>query len=98
VDASSSQSRADVLGIVMSAVLLLTGLQWLSLKARPVEAVAQDGVALAWVDPKARLPEAAAKEMEWCARGAGQGGAGAAGARSRRRRAARGRGAAASGT
>jgi hypothetical protein len=32
VDASSSQSRADVLGIVLSAVLLLTGLQWLSLK------------------------------------------------------------------
>lgn len=34
VDASSSQSRTDVLGIVMSAVLLLTGLQWLSLKPR----------------------------------------------------------------
>jgi hypothetical protein len=34
VDASSSQSRIDVLGILMSAVLLLTGLQWLSLKAR----------------------------------------------------------------
>jgi uncharacterized membrane protein len=39
VDASSSQSRADVLGIFLSAVLLLTGLQWLSLKAKPVEAV-----------------------------------------------------------
>lgn len=65
VDASSSQSRADVLGIVMSAVLLLTGLQWLSLKARPVEAVAQDGVPLEYVDDKARLPEAAVKEMQW---------------------------------
>ncbi len=39
VDASSSQSRADVLGIIISAVLLLTGLQWLSLKPRQQEAV-----------------------------------------------------------
>ena len=35
VDASSSQSRADVVVILLSAVLTLTGLQWLSL--RPVE-------------------------------------------------------------
>eukprot|EP00967_Tisochrysis_lutea_P038010 scaffold45589_cov22-Tisochrysis_lutea.AAC.2 len=34
VDASSSQSRTDVIGIGLSAVLLLTGLQWLSLKPR----------------------------------------------------------------
>ncbi len=34
VDASSSQSRTDVLGIGMSAVLILTGLQWLSLKPK----------------------------------------------------------------
>jgi hypothetical protein len=39
VDASSSQSRTDVLGIIMSAVLLLTGLQWLSLKPRTIPAV-----------------------------------------------------------
>ncbi|KIY99022.1 hypothetical protein MNEG_8940 [Monoraphidium neglectum] len=65
VDASSSQSRADVLGIVMSAVLLLTGLQWLSLKARPVEAIAQDGTKVAFLDAKAKLPEAAAKEIQW---------------------------------
>jgi hypothetical protein len=69
VDASSSQSRADVLGIVMSAVLLLTGLQWLSLKARPVEAIAQDGTKVAFLDAKAKLPEAAAKEIQWWARG-----------------------------
>jgi hypothetical protein len=65
VDASSSQSRTDVLGIAMSAVLLLTGLQWLSLKARPVEAVAQEAVAVSYVDTKAKLPEAAVKEIEW---------------------------------
>lgn len=46
-------------------MLLLTGLQWLSLKARPVEAVLQDGAPVAWVDPKARVPAAAAKEIEW---------------------------------
>lgn len=39
VDASSSQSRADVLGILLSAVLLLTGLQWLALKPKIVDAV-----------------------------------------------------------
>jgi hypothetical protein len=39
VDASSSQSRIDVLGIFMSAVLLLTGLQWLSLKPREMQPV-----------------------------------------------------------
>ncbi|KAI8475323.1 MAG: CGLD23 protein required for cyt b6 assembly [Monoraphidium minutum] len=65
VDASSSQSRADVLGIAMSAVLLLTGLQWLSLKPRPVEAAPQVGEAAAYLDPKAKLPEAAAREMQW---------------------------------
>jgi hypothetical protein len=39
VDAGSSQSRADVLGILLSAVLLLTGLQWLALKPKPIDAV-----------------------------------------------------------
>jgi hypothetical protein len=39
LDASSSLSRADVLGIIMSAVLLLTGLQWLSLKPRVIQPV-----------------------------------------------------------
>ena len=39
VDASSSQSRTDVLAIMMSAILLLTGLQWLSLKPKATVAV-----------------------------------------------------------
>ena len=45
VDASSGQSRTDVLAIFMSAILLLTGLQWLSLKPRemkPVRCTAMD--------------------------------------------------------
>lgn len=41
VDASSSQSRADVLGILLSAVLLLTGLQWIALKPKVVDAVSK---------------------------------------------------------
>ena len=39
VDASSSQSRADVVIIGLSAVLVLTGLQWLSLRPKPLVAV-----------------------------------------------------------
>lgn len=39
VDASSSQSRADVLVIVMSAALMLTGLSWLSIKPKPLTPV-----------------------------------------------------------
>jgi hypothetical protein len=65
VDASSSQSRADVLGIVLSAVLLLTGLQWASLKAKPLAAVALDGTEVMFTEPDAKLPSAAAKEMAW---------------------------------
>lgn len=65
VDASSSQSRADVLGIVLSAVLLLTGLQWLALQPRKMEAVEQNGTDVDWVDPEARLPPAAAQELQW---------------------------------
>ena len=34
VDASSSQSRTDVLVILLSAVLLLTGLQWLAVRPK----------------------------------------------------------------
>ena len=42
VDASSAQSRADVLAIGLSAVVLLIGLQWISLTPRtPVQASAQ---------------------------------------------------------
>jgi hypothetical protein len=66
VDASSAQSRADVLGIVMSAVLLLTGLQWLSLKPRVPLAIQQDGITVDFVDPKAKLPAEAADELRWC--------------------------------
>ncbi|MEW5310933.1 MAG: hypothetical protein WDW38_002686 [Sanguina aurantia] len=57
VDASSSQSRADVLGIVMSAVLLLTGLQWIAIKAKAlVTVVLFKGVIQPGVKPTSALP------------------------------------------
>ncbi|KAJ9526942.1 hypothetical protein QJQ45_025343 [Haematococcus lacustris] len=65
VDASSSQSRADVLAIIMSAVLLLTGLQWLSLKPKVVPSVTLEGDEVNWVDREVRLPAAAVEELQW---------------------------------
>eukprot|EP00775_Hariotina_reticulata_P011129 gene11129-11283_t len=65
VDASSSQSRADVLGILLSAVLLLTGLQWLALKPKSVEAVALDGVQVSYTNPHVKIPKAAVQELQW---------------------------------
>ncbi|GLC40788.1 hypothetical protein PLESTB_000022600 [Pleodorina starrii] len=65
VDASSSQSRADVLGIVLSAVLLLTGLQWLSLKPRQIAAVDLDGTTVNYVDPGLKPNAALLREFEW---------------------------------
>lgn len=63
VDASSSQSRTDVLVIIMSAALLLTGLSWLSLKPKPVTSVDLEGSEVSYVDPT--LPAAAAEEVRW---------------------------------
>lgn len=71
VDASSGQSRADVVLIFMAAVLVLTGLQWLSLKQRDALAVEPDGPASAFYD--ASLQPAARAELEWCAESVGTG-------------------------
>ncbi|KAF5838919.1 hypothetical protein DUNSADRAFT_2010, partial [Dunaliella salina] len=65
VDASSSQSRTDVIGIFLSAVLLLTGLQWLSLKPRTQLPVPLDGEQVLWQDPGTSMPPAAAEELRW---------------------------------
>ncbi len=64
VTASSSQSRADVLVIVLSAVLLLTGLQWLSLKPRPPKQVELEGREAAYLDSS--LPASVVEELRWC--------------------------------
>ena len=65
------QSRADVLAIVMSAVLLLTGFSWLSLKPKAREAVELEGEAADFVDPS--MPPGLRDEVAWAweaARGA----------------------------
>ena len=66
VDAGSSQSRVDVLVIFMSAVLVLTGLQWLSLKARTPRQEALIGDEIEpWLDPEVKLPPGASEELKW---------------------------------
>ena len=66
-DASSGQSRADVLCLGMAGTLVLTGLQWLALKPKPPARVALEGVAVpgsgGFVDPS--LPERAREELRW---------------------------------
>ncbi|KAA6419886.1 MAG: cofactor assembly of complex C [Trebouxia sp. A1-2] len=59
VDASSSQSRADVLVILLSAVLLLTGLQWLALRPK----VDLHGDQLEYI--KSGLSSKAEQELQW---------------------------------
>ncbi len=65
VDAGSAQSRADVALIGMSAVLALTGLQWLALAPKEAEVVLPGGQQLDWTAPG--LPPPAADELRWCA-------------------------------
>lgn len=63
-DAGSSQSRADVIGIVLSASCVLTGLQWSSIKARTYPKVDQGGVVVSFVDESVGLE--ASQEIRWC--------------------------------
>lgn len=62
-DASSAQSRADVVLIGSCAVLGLTGLQWLALAPKQVQAVPPGGTTLEWVLPQ--LPPPAEAELRW---------------------------------
>jgi hypothetical protein len=65
-DASSAQSRADVLCLGMAGTLVLTGLQWLAVKQKPPTKVILDGVSLpgkGWVDTT--LPSNKTKELTW---------------------------------
>lgn len=63
VSAGSAQSRADVAVIVMSAVLVLTGLQWITLKPKDPTQVELEGEEVAYVAPG--LPKALVAEMQW---------------------------------
>ena len=64
-DASSSQSRADVLCLAMTACLVLTGLTWVALKPKPPTTVVLRGdVDVAFVDGDA-VDDAASEELRW---------------------------------
>lgn len=63
VSAGSAQSRADVLVIVMSAVLVLTGLQWLSLRPKEPQRVELEGEPAAFYAPG--LPRPLLAELQW---------------------------------
>jgi len=63
VDATSSQSRADVLVILLSAVLLLTGLQWLALRPKVKPSVELHGDQLEYM--KSGLSSKAEQELQW---------------------------------
>ncbi|CAL5219167.1 g950 [Coccomyxa viridis] len=63
VDASSAQSRADVLAIGLSAVTLLIGLQWISLTPRKPVQVEPAGSTASFISTA--LPQAAQAELRW---------------------------------
>lgn len=63
VDASSSQSRADVLVILLSAVLLLTGLQWLALRPKVKPSVELHGDQLDYIE--SGLSSKTEQELQW---------------------------------
>lgn len=62
-DASSSQSRTDVICLALATCLVLTGLQWASLKARDPKSVELFGDVVNYLDPS--LPPSAAQEAKW---------------------------------
>ncbi|GBG69227.1 hypothetical protein CBR_g3926 [Chara braunii] len=62
-DASSGQSRADVLSLALSATLLLTGLMWKSVQPKPPVTVRLQGVECLRMNPV--LPARAYEELSW---------------------------------
>ena len=60
---TSSQSRADALGVIISAVLILSGLLWQRVQPRTPEAVDLIGETVFELDE--RLTEAAKTELAW---------------------------------
>jgi len=70
LDAGSSQSRADLAIIVISAVLVLTGLSWISLKPKIAQDVQLLGTPVDYVQPD--MPAPLTKELLWAWEGAQQ--------------------------
>lgn len=62
-DLTNSQSRSDALGVILSALLILTGLLWRRVQPRLPEAVELIGDQGFELDPM--LPEAAKVELAW---------------------------------
>eukprot|EP01018_Ginkgo_biloba_P002755 Gb_38027 [translate_table: standard] len=62
-DASSSQSRADVLTLALAVTILLTGLVWISIRPKYSDPVKLQGVECNRVDPA--LPTKATAELFW---------------------------------
>ncbi|PKA61334.1 hypothetical protein AXF42_Ash006231 [Apostasia shenzhenica] len=62
-DASSSQSRADILALALAVTNLLTGLVWLSIQPKYISPVAPAGIQCNWVT--SALPECAVLELLW---------------------------------
>lgn len=63
---TQSQARGDVLGVILSAVLILTGLIWQQVQPRSpdvVELIGEEGFVLA-----TDLPEAVKTELAWASR------------------------------
>ncbi|XP_021747209.1 protein COFACTOR ASSEMBLY OF COMPLEX C SUBUNIT B CCB4, chloroplastic-like isoform X1 [Chenopodium quinoa] len=62
-DASSSQSRADLLALGLAVTNILTGLVWLSIRPKAISKVDPEGVECRWISPN--LPDSAISELEW---------------------------------
>jgi len=63
VELTNSQSRSDVLGVILCAILLLLGLLWQQVQPRPPEAVILSGVEGMELLPE--LPEMIKVELAW---------------------------------
>lgn len=60
---TNSQSRSDALGVIISAVLVLTGLLWQQVQPRSPETVQLEGEERFELEPS--LPEAVKTELAW---------------------------------
>lgn len=65
-DLSAAQSRSDALGVILSGLLILTGLLWQRIQARSPEAVLLVGEE--GFDLDSALPESVQMELAWASR------------------------------
>uniref|UniRef100_A0A7N0TRC5 Protein COFACTOR ASSEMBLY OF COMPLEX C SUBUNIT B CCB4, chloroplastic n=1 Tax=Kalanchoe fedtschenkoi TaxID=63787 RepID=A0A7N0TRC5_KALFE len=62
-DASSSQSRADLLTLGLAVTNILAGLVWLSIRPKAISVVDPQGVQCQWINPN--LQESVTSELSW---------------------------------